>query len=113
MTRSSFTCMKGPRSPISSKNTLPSGGQTSSQPLRSSSAPVKAPRRWPNNADSTRVDGSAERLMGKKVSEKSPSFYNPNNQDLEAMYSFPLPKSASLSEVTIYVGGREINGEYY
>jgi len=39
------------------------------------------------------------------------TFYNPNNENLEAMYSFPLPKSASLSEVTIYVGEREIHGE--
>lgn len=39
------------------------------------------------------------------------TFYNPNDADLEAVYSFPLPKSASLSEVTIYSGEREIHGE--
>ena len=48
---------------------------------------------------------------GFAMTEVQQTFYNPNNQDLEAMYSFPLPKSASLSEVTIYVGEREINGE--
>jgi len=48
---------------------------------------------------------------GFAMTEVRQTFYNPNNQDLEAMYSFPLPKSASLSEVTIYVGEREINGE--
>jgi Ca-activated chloride channel family protein len=48
---------------------------------------------------------------GFAMTEVQQTFYNPNNQNLEAMYSFPLPKSASLSEVTIYVGEREINGE--
>ncbi len=48
---------------------------------------------------------------GFAMTEVLQTFYNPNQQDLEAIYSFPLPKSASLSEVTIYVGEREINGE--
>ncbi len=39
------------------------------------------------------------------------SFYNPNDTDLEAVYAFPVPKSASLSEVTIYIDEREIQGE--
>jgi Ca-activated chloride channel family protein len=48
---------------------------------------------------------------GFAMTEVQQTFFNPNGQDLEAMYSFPLPQSASLSEVTIYVGEREINGE--
>jgi len=39
------------------------------------------------------------------------TFYNPNDADLEAIYSFPVPKTASLSEVTIYIGEKEIHGE--
>ncbi len=39
------------------------------------------------------------------------TFQNPNEVDLEAIYSFPLPRSASLSEVTIYSGEKEIHGE--
>jgi len=39
------------------------------------------------------------------------TFFNPNPRDLEAIYSFPLPKSASLSEVTIFAGEKEIHGE--
>jgi len=39
------------------------------------------------------------------------TFYNPNGHDLEAVYSFPLPKSASLSEMTIWAGEREMQGE--
>lgn len=48
---------------------------------------------------------------GFAMTEVRQTFYNPNPENLEAMYSFPLPKSASLSEVTIYVGEREIHGE--
>lgn len=38
-------------------------------------------------------------------------FHNPNDKDVEAVYSFPVPKSASLSEITIWSGDREMNGE--
>ncbi|UCD82599.1 MAG: VWA domain-containing protein [Desulfobacterales bacterium] len=48
---------------------------------------------------------------GFAMTEVHQTFYNPNAENLEAVYSFPLPKSASLSEVTIYVGEREIHGE--
>ena len=48
---------------------------------------------------------------GFAMTEVHQTFYNPNPEHLEALYSFPLPKSASLSEVTIYAGEREINGE--
>jgi Ca-activated chloride channel family protein len=39
------------------------------------------------------------------------TFFNPNGQDLEAIYAFPVPKSASLSEVTITTGERTLQGE--
>jgi Ca-activated chloride channel family protein len=48
---------------------------------------------------------------GFAMTEVHQTFYNANSEDLEAVYSFPLPKSASLSEVSIYVGEREIHGE--
>ena len=48
---------------------------------------------------------------GFAMTEVRQTFYNVSNKDLEAIYSFPLPKSASLSEVTIIVGEREIQGE--
>jgi len=43
--------------------------------------------------------------------EVTQTFFNPNDADLEAIYSFPLPKSASLSEVTIWAGEQELDGE--
>jgi Ca-activated chloride channel family protein len=39
------------------------------------------------------------------------TFFNPNGRDLEAVYAFPVPKSASLSEVTIVNGERTLEGE--
>lgn len=39
------------------------------------------------------------------------TFFNPNPADLEAIYAFPVPKSASLSEVTIVTGEKTLNGE--
>ncbi|MBL4576514.1 MAG: VWA domain-containing protein, partial [Opitutaceae bacterium] len=39
------------------------------------------------------------------------TFYNPNQQALEALYTFPLPEHASLSEMTIWIGERELQGE--
>ncbi|HJQ40034.1 MAG TPA: VIT and VWA domain-containing protein [Thermoanaerobaculia bacterium] len=38
-------------------------------------------------------------------------FFNPNDKDLEASYGFPVPTSASLSEITIWNGDRQLNGE--
>lgn len=43
--------------------------------------------------------------------EVTQTFFNPNPQDLEAIYSFPVPVSASLSEVTIYLSENAIHGE--
>ena len=43
--------------------------------------------------------------------EVTQTFYNPNASDLEGVYAFPVPVSASLSEVTIFAGEREIHGE--
>jgi len=43
--------------------------------------------------------------------EVTQTFYNPNPVDLEGLYAFPLPISASLSEVTIVAGEQEIHGE--
>ncbi len=39
------------------------------------------------------------------------TFFNPNAQDLEAIYAFPVPKSASLSAVSIANGEKILNGE--
>jgi Ca-activated chloride channel family protein len=39
------------------------------------------------------------------------TFFNPNPQDLEAIYAFPVPKSASLSAVSIANGEKVLNGE--
>jgi Ca-activated chloride channel family protein len=43
--------------------------------------------------------------------EVQQTFYNPGTTNLDALFSLPLPKSASLSEVTIFTGEKEIHGE--
>src|SRR3954453_17345639 len=39
------------------------------------------------------------------------TFFNPNDKDLEAVYAFPVPTSASLAEITIWNRERTLNGE--
>jgi Ca-activated chloride channel family protein len=39
------------------------------------------------------------------------TFRNPGDAELEAIYAFPLPKSASLAEMTILTGERRLEGE--
>ncbi|MGH9423060.1 MAG: VIT domain-containing protein, partial [Thermoanaerobaculia bacterium] len=39
------------------------------------------------------------------------TFFNPNDNDVEAVYGFPVPESASLAEITIWNNGRTLNGE--
>ena len=38
-------------------------------------------------------------------------FFNSGTSDLEAVYSFPVPKQASLSELSLWIGGKEVLGE--
>jgi Ca-activated chloride channel family protein len=38
-------------------------------------------------------------------------FANKGDQDLEAIYTFPLPKKASLSELSLWIDGQEVIGE--
>ena len=39
------------------------------------------------------------------------TFFNPNDKDLEAVYGFPVPASASLAAITIWNGEKTLNGE--
>jgi Ca-activated chloride channel family protein len=48
---------------------------------------------------------------GFAMTEVHQTFFNPNDRALEARYSFPIPRNASLSEMTIYAGEKEIHGE--
>ncbi len=70
-TRRSLTWRSSEISPISSRKTDPSGGQVSSHPVRSSTAPVNEPLRWPKSSDSTSVGDSADRLRAMKEERKS------------------------------------------
>lgn len=43
--------------------------------------------------------------------EVTQRFANPNSDTVEAIYNFPLPKSASLSEMSVLSGETRLNGE--
>jgi len=57
-TRNNFACASSPKSPTSSRNSVPRSA-SSKRPTRRSVAPVNAPRSWPNISDSTRSLGIA------------------------------------------------------
>ena len=38
-------------------------------------------------------------------------FYNPHSQDLEAVYSFPVPDKAAVSDFTMWIDGKPVSGE--
>lgn len=43
--------------------------------------------------------------------EVTQAFFNPNPHDLEAVYAFPVPESASLSELVLFRGEETLRGE--
>jgi Ca-activated chloride channel family protein len=38
-------------------------------------------------------------------------FHNPHTNDLEAIYSFPIPEHAAVSEFTLWIDGKPVSGE--
>jgi Ca-activated chloride channel family protein len=48
---------------------------------------------------------------GFAVTEVDQVFHNPHDRDLQAVYTFPLPKDASLSELSLWIDGHEVVGE--
>lgn len=38
-------------------------------------------------------------------------FHNPHQQDLEAIYSFPVPEKGSVAEFTLWIDGKPVTGE--
>ena len=38
-------------------------------------------------------------------------FHNPHNQDIEAIYSFPVPEECAVSEFTMWIDGKPVHGE--
>ena len=48
---------------------------------------------------------------GYAITEVEQVFQNPHPQDLEAIYSFPVPEKAAVSEFAIWIDGKMITGE--
>lgn len=48
---------------------------------------------------------------GYAITTVDQTFYNPNSQALEAIYSFPVPEKASVGEFTYWIDGKPVTGE--
>ncbi|MES9917263.1 MAG: VIT domain-containing protein, partial [Candidatus Thiodiazotropha sp. 4PDIV1] len=48
---------------------------------------------------------------GYAVTSVEQVFFNPNNSELEAIYSFPVPEKASVGEFTYWIDGKPVTGE--
>jgi len=48
---------------------------------------------------------------GYAITEVEQVFHNPHTQDLEAVYSFPVPEKAAVAEFTIWIDGKPVTGE--
>ncbi|MET0089948.1 MAG: VIT and VWA domain-containing protein [Candidatus Thiodiazotropha sp.] len=48
---------------------------------------------------------------GYAVTSVEQVFHNPNNTELEAIYSFPVPDKASVGEFTYWIDGKPVTGE--
>lgn len=83
----------------SAVSSLHAGGTLT--PIGAGHQPVRIREHWVNV---TINNGFAQ-------TEVVQTFHNPNAQDLEAIYAFPVPTSASLSEVTIVTGEKTLHGE--
>lgn len=48
---------------------------------------------------------------GYAITKVDQLFYNPHNQDIEAIYSFPVPEKGTVAEFTIWIDGKPVTGE--
>lgn len=48
---------------------------------------------------------------GYAITTVEQTFHNPHSTDLEAIYSFPVPEKAAVSEFTMWIDGKPVHGE--
>lgn len=48
---------------------------------------------------------------GYAITQVDQVFHNPHAQDLEAIYSFPVPEKAAVAEFTLWIDGKPVTGE--
>ncbi|SHG14679.1 Ca-activated chloride channel family protein [Microbulbifer donghaiensis] len=48
---------------------------------------------------------------GYAITEVEQTFFNPNDQTLEAIYTFPVPEKASVGEFTYWIDGKPVTAE--
>ena len=64
-------------------------------------------RSW-NVAQTHRCQGEHHRLH--RPRHRHPNFYNPYNENIEAVYVFPLPSTATMDALTIRIGDHRLVG---
>ncbi|HBL25899.1 MAG TPA: hypothetical protein DD490_03590 [Acidobacteria bacterium] len=89
-----MTWSEGGSSPTSSSIKVPSSAR-SNQPGWSRTAPVKAPRAWPNSSDSRSASGRAPQLIGTNGLSRRRLF----RWMARAISSLPVPLSPWISTV--------------
>ena len=90
--RSTLACVFRLMSPISSRKIVPPSA-ASNLPRRSDTAPVNAPRTWPNSSDSIRSSGIAAQF----TSMNGPACRRLNAWTVRATSSLPVPFSPNTS----------------
>ena len=48
---------------------------------------------------------------GYAITQVDQIFHNPHQQELEAIYSFPVPEKAAVAEFTVWIDGKPVTGE--
>jgi len=48
---------------------------------------------------------------GYAITTVEQAFHNPHSQDLEAIYSFPVPEKGSVADFTLWIDGKPVTGE--
>ena len=91
MTRSSVACARGERSLTSSSSKVPRSA-SSNRPVRSATAPVNAPRAWPNSSASRRSSPRAAQFTAQNRCPRR----GPVSWIRRATSSFPVPLSPSI-----------------
>jgi hypothetical protein len=91
-TRSRSTCVSTGSSPTSSRKSVPPAA-SSKRPSRRCSAPVNAPRSWPNSSEAISVCGIAAQLTLTKGAPRGPTTYGWRARELLARSVSPVTRT--------------------
>jgi len=85
------------------------GGIATSTSANAAGLMIPVGSQTPLEIKSHHVDVTIE--DGYVVTEVDQTFSNPGSQDLEAIYSFPVPEKGTVSEFSVWIDGKPVIGE--